>query len=114
MHVTFEREVRISTDEKTKKQLDVSLTAMIITLTINTELNYNKDKEINSKFSQLYRIKNLEPVSHFDFLPKLASIFCKFVWGYRPYQQLFNGNSSLIHVSWTIFNQYLTIPLSFP
>ena len=26
--------------------------------------------------------------------------------------QLFNGDSSQIHVSWTIFNQYLTSPLS--
>ena len=26
--------------------------------------------------------------------------------------QLFNGKSSQIHVSWTIFNQYLTSPLS--
>ena len=25
--------------------------------------------------------------------------------------QLFNGDSSQIYVSWTIFNQYLTIPL---
>ena len=26
--------------------------------------------------------------------------------------QLFNGESSQIHVSWTIFHQYLTSPLS--
>ena len=26
--------------------------------------------------------------------------------------QLFNGDSSQIHVSWTFFNQYLTSPLS--
>ena len=26
--------------------------------------------------------------------------------------QLFNSDSSQIHVSWTIFNQYLTSPLS--
>ena len=26
--------------------------------------------------------------------------------------KLFNGDSSQIHVSWTIFNQYLTSPLS--
>ena len=34
-----------------------------------------------------------------------------FVWGFTPYQ-LFNSDSSQIHVSWTIFNQYLTSWLS--
>ena len=68
--------------------------------------------------------------------------FCLFVWGFTPYQQyfsyltakvhksmfpglfclgfyavstvfqLFNGDSSLIHVSYSIFNQSLTSPLS--
>ena len=42
-------------------------------------------------------------------------VVCLFVWGLTPLStlfHLFNGNSPQIHVSRTIFNQYLISPLS--
>ena len=38
--------------------------------------------------------------------------FFGFFYAVSTVFQLFNGDSSQIHVSWTTFNQYLTSPLS--
>ena len=42
----------------------------------------------------------------------MALLFCLVFYAISTVIQLFNGDGSQIHVSWTIFNQYLTSPLS--
>ena len=46
------------------------------------------------------------------FMSKYVYIVCLGFYPVSTVLQLFNGDSSQIHVSWTIFNQYLTSPLS--
>ena len=58
---------------------------------------------------------NFAVLATFVLLYASASNLGLFVWGFYTVStafQLFNGNSLQIHVSWTIFNQYLTSPLS--
>ena len=58
---------------------------------------------------------NFAVLATFVLLYASASNLGLFVWGFYTVStafQLLNGNSLQIHVSWTIFNQYLTSPLS--
>ena len=51
-------------------------------------------------------------MNHRDLFLFVCLFVCLGFYAVSTVIQLFNGDSSQIHVSWTIFNQYLTSPLS--